>query len=911
MVTFLCLFFSLIMVLVPTNQLVVETSLFFQNSINENISVEENETYNNLFLNGHEHYLGLDDATHFAICDDYLFYSTNNEIYKYNLETKQLELLTSLENVLRLSFGNNFLYAFSNKVLYKIDITDGTKDELINCDMYSIYLENGNLYLSYILGNNFTLSTIINGINNKIFTLELNSAFTPIYLANNSTNSYVVVKQNNITKFLDIYHNEKNIISNSQYDMENSNLLYLTQSNNLPVFVDYTESLLCIINGDYISYTTERLISQGEQGMVGGRYYKIKDYYVFNNNLYILDNIYNAIQKFSYTSDIEFEKVVISSSEYTPGKFFNPSSFEIANKNTILVADTYNQAIQIITNNLSTMYTKYNSGGIDVEFENTIKILKTNTNYYILQKTDLGNYEILMLDFEFNLVKKINHGLNNIDDIEIVNNSLYLIDNQTNKLYLYDNDILNPVSDSLINFTISKNSKLDYIKENNTLVVLCDNVLNLINFTENTTSSITLESNCTAISHDYYKNIYALSENKIYKCSNLEQIETINLNTNYFYFKIEKETGLVYLFNQTNQNFVTYKNLESIKSLTDNFNHPVDLSNYISSTTVKIAKTKNDVYVFEYPFDNGLSYYLNETNVYILNEDALSDYYYVCFNYLNENNFNILKTGYILKSDAELVSYSTLPLSEKFTVINKTKLYSLPTLLQYNGENLFVGELEVGDEFECDYVKLSSETYTIDNCDFYIISYNDQIAYVKQVDVISSKVNHTEEILKTNAKLVVSEDKYNTVYIYAGSSSFVVGKLLVGKRIYVENYDINSKYTLIKYLDENNYEHSGYVLTKCIQMDNDKNSNISAIILIVLAVLAISGITTFYIVSYKKQQKEIEEIGPINTNGYNVILKKSKNNAPKNIKKFSTKKVELKNKDKNINDDNINENNEE
>ena len=51
---------------------------------------------------------------------------------------------------------------------------------------------------------------------------------------------------------------------------------------------------------------------------------------------------------------------------------------------------------------------------------------------------------------------------------------------------------------------------------------------------------------------------------------------------------------------------------------------------------------------------------------------------------------------------------------------------------------------------------------------------------------VASKIGIKKENLELygnyKAKISVSEDKYNTVYIYAGNDSFIVGKLLVGTK---------------------------------------------------------------------------------------------------------------------------------
>lgn len=869
MITLFSILFSLITLFSPivsansTNPFVVSN----ENSVTTTNQIVDG--FNNLEFNDNEHYLGLDEATNIAVTSNNLYFTTDTTIYNYNLTEKQISTILELENISELKATTTNLFALSNNVLHIIDLSNKSEIEIANVNMFSIY-EDTNVYLSYIYNNTFNFGKVSNNTFSSQFTIELNSSFTPISITNNSTNSYVVINQNNISKILNINHNEENIESNTNYletILDESHIIYAKNYDNTPLFYDYADGLMfAISNNDYTQPADTKLFKvHGEYGFEADKFYKVKDYTIYNNKLYILDSVYYSIQCFDFVEQkIEFDSVLTSSSGYTAGRFYKPNSFKAQNKNTLLVSDTYNKAIQIINGNTATMYKSYNVDSVSTPFEFTLQVLSNDVNYYVLQKTSENTYEVLILDSNLNLIEKINHNLTSITSIALNQNELYIADSNSNKIYSYKDQNLVELSSTTINFTVTENTKLDYILEINTLVALCDSKVYLVNLSTNSTSNITLPSTAISISFDYLNNLYVLLENKIikYELSDTSNYtDEITLNTKYSNISIEKETGFAYLYNDKNQNFVILSS-NKIESLANNFNQPVDLLSYTNEEIVNIAKSKENVYVYDYPYNNGSYYTLNNSIVYILDDTTYSNYYYVCYKYdyyidNNPTKLSSLKTGYILKEDADTIEITTLGVPAEFEVISDTKIYSLPTLLKYNNENLIVGTLTSGTYISSNYIKISGNTLSIDNCNFYIIEYNDKIAYVKEVDLLNITALHTENILKCNAKISVSEDKYNTVYVYAGNDSFIVGKLLVGTKIYVENYNINSKYTYIRYLDENNREHGGYILTKCIKMDSNKTSTFPAIILITFTILIIGGVTTFYIISYKKQQKNL------------------------------------------------------
>ena len=330
---------------------------------------------------------------------------------------------------------------------------------------------------------------------------------------------------------------------------------------------------------------------------------------------------------------------------------------------------------------------------------------------------------------------------------------------------------------------------MHYIIETNTLAINSDTKAYFINLTDKTTTSYDNTREIFSITSDFKGNIYILDDTEISRLDNTySKTTSITLDKPYTHMSLEKESGYIYLFNKPNQCFAILKTNKTY-NLTNDYTHPISLSNYENSEIVNIATTNTNVFVYTYPYNSGTSINISNQNVYIL--DSVDNYWYVCYMYTSKNDYPTLQLGYISKGSASINTCKEEPLKQQYTVLCDTSIYSLPTMLKYNNSNLIIGELKANTFTSSNYELLSS-ALTIDGCEFYIISYSNKIGYVKKVDIISTKVNHTNELLKTNAELVVGEDRYNTIYVYAGTNSTYTDKLLVGKQIYVENYDINS-----------------------------------------------------------------------------------------------------------------------
>ena len=216
--------------------------------------------------------------------------------------------------------------------------------------MYSIYTQSNATYLSMISGNTFTTIRIDTLSEVELWEDSIPASYTPIAIANSNTTAYIVAEQNSSTMILEKNFQQKSTVAFT-YEFSNITNLYYWKEADSTILTFYTGDNLRTIkrqsdSESYIDVYTKVLYGHGKHGFEIGKFYTIKDFAVYSSELYILDNIYSSIQKFEYTTDIVFVDVVSSSSSYTDGKFYNPQSFNVVNKETIVAADTYNQAIQ-------------------------------------------------------------------------------------------------------------------------------------------------------------------------------------------------------------------------------------------------------------------------------------------------------------------------------------------------------------------------------------------------------------------------------------------------------------------------------------------------------------------------------------------------------------------------------------
>ena len=222
--------------------------------------------------------------------------------------------------------------------------------------------------------------------------------------------------------------------------------------------------------------------------------------------------------------------------------------------------------------------------------------------------------------------------------------------------------------------------------------------------------------------------------------------------------------------------------------------------------------------------------------------EEFDDFYRILF-----NNNNELQSGFVPKSNIEIVNYTYNPINV-ITTNQIVPIYKYPTLLKLNNTRLIVGNLSINNEITLSYVYPIS----LDNKTFYMYQFNNSIGFIFGADVVKSD-NKTIKNLNTENASVNSIGSDSTT-LYDFDKQTILKTLENHTRIYVENYDKKQTYTKVIYKDVNLNTIEGYVLTKDIKMDKLDNSQLILILVIVISlVLLASIIVTFVII--KKRNK--------------------------------------------------------
>ncbi len=745
-------------------------------------------------------YSNVDEMKH---TQNYVVFTTNNQltILKNGNEitVPGLNVVCDFFNVYELDNCLHIAYVENSKLHYiKINnnhIIDIQRESVLGSqELVANCLDDEFIYLVVKNGVNYNLL--------KIDTLTLNQT-QPNFNANDCSN-IEIFKQNNETYFL------------------------FTTAQNQILRIGY-------LNGDNVDIY--HMITQGttKESVCLGDINEFTDVKYYNGLIYIADRINKCIQSFTPTGNpITKNRIELASTCYENGYFNGVNDFQIVDNNTLLVADTLNNRIQKLGEEILVNNT-YNQLPMQ-----SPKFYITSNNqdfwYYFNGKLVKQNNDITT---EFNIG-------NNISDIKLDSqNNVYYLDYSQNKLVkIVNSSILNNV---LTDLTLNENSKLEIL--NNGFVILTDNTFKAYNLNFEEVSEITTSTLIKDFTSDYYGNLYALTTDGILKINNSNGIlslgPTLIYNTtNLTLIQLNKVNAEFIVFDNNNQRFIKIK-LENTDFVTplNTFEHDVNATEIEPlETIIKSGKVLINTFITEYPYNTGLKQELSQnTNVYVLNE--VENSYYIMY-----NNNNKLKYGYILKDRLQVTQFEINNIS-KVKVINKNiKLYTLPTILK-DGNFSFVNTVcQLNSELNI----VNFNLVSIDNSDYFaVLTDNNKILYVNASDVTRSDMSEISALPDLNAELIVADNAKVNLYLTTDTNSFVLLELDASQKVYVPNFDVAKEFTYITVIKSDKTQVSGYVLTKNLKiLDNNPNITSAYVLLAVAIIIGIASIIVY--IKYKK-----------------------------------------------------------
>lgn len=830
--------------------------------------LDHNElTINTLYPNNILEYQDLSTIEFVTINDNYIAYNTTkSELIIFDKTSKKYFTSSEFNNIFKIKYvAHNQLIVVDyspTTTLGNIKVININNNNIEISTLTSIDISNTHLIDIFDYNNKVYVGIIKNSINSKYFELyEIQNknkitTIEQIETDNNSTlyedSISLAITKTTMYVSTDITLNYRNFgensVSTTNISIDIQNLDFYNDQTNQFLIASTAENLhLLSVNetnfGDSICYITPIKASSID---------------IDSFNIYISSPINKTIKSYIITQDseeftIKESDILIASTNNSIGRFNNVSDLNIQGE-TLYISDTDNNRIQIIDEDK-------NCEIIDSFSHNTTphsNLLDSHQNLYFVktlsesQKTSsIVKYANTPDGYE-ELQSWQSQQLGLVSDTAISNNDdIYMIDYTNNRLVKLNNSTgIQPKY--TFPFETSRNTKIEYIKKldlfailnekTNRIYLLDAKKLDTIDspIIDSITISNAIDITCTLDS------IFVLENNKISLISisdNTMQISEKNLiderfseyscieysvYDNYFYAFDNIRQCIVYFTSDISS---MYFNIEGIDSET-----PIDKSN-----APVAANIINDGIIYDLPYSIGNQYQDISNCIKIGSHD---NYYKVIFEYNNA-----LKVGFIDSRNATTINHVTTRKLRVITTNLKVPVYKYPTILKFDEKSIITSYIPINTFIDISYYEFPT---SIDTKIFYAYESDGKIGYIFNADVILDDGKNIIP-LHTNNSSINCLGKEDVVNIYSDDKSTILATLSHDERIYVENYDKNSEYTLVIFKTEDLNTITGYVKTEFIEMDELDNTKIILICIIILSVLMlITTFITYFIIKKKK-----------------------------------------------------------
>lgn len=814
-------------------------------------------------------YVNLENISSFDICDNYIAYTLDKSTLTiFDINHKSYKQINGFNNIIKIKFTTEKIIVADNSFVRIVNLNNitNTADDLekiseitINSlQALDIYVTDNKVLIGTISNNVFRLYEYSNTLSktktNPIKTTLSQTYFETAYMmAINNNNAYIIYKTNEIAGTTGLYiqnysSNEPVIVTDFKTF---ANIIDTFYYNDTEYIITFTNEILYLLNSDGSSVCNINIEPQNKLILDHYPILKVTDINYYNNKIYVSDCIYKTIQTFDINEDDDSinlisNEIILCSNSNSKGRFDNVSDIYIQGS-TIFTSDSNNNRIHYIQNNksyfINDLEVNSNPHSTIVDKFNNLYFIKDSAQGSILCKYNYidGSY---IKQTEYKTVDTLPIGF--ISDMCITNNNnIYLLDYTNNKLlYMSHNGVESIKKFSA--FTLKPNSQIVYLKGLDQLAILNNSIIYLINQKGTDIDSICVD-NCNEITVDFNK-IYAKQNNtiKLISIINGELIveeDTLYLDQNSNISKIS--------FDIINRKMIAFDNKRSclVKFDCDLADSPFSTPNIESSNPLKTSDTiialniKYNYIIYELPYELGNYYNLDNSIKSCIAIGEYQDYYEILF-----NNNETLQIGYIQKVNTEIIEHNYKPINVIATN-DIVPIYKYPTLLKYNNQRLITKEIPINTKLTLSYLFPIS----IDEKSFYMLKQQDEIGFVFSVDIVLDEKTNIQNLNTENATIKIL-DEQNSITLFESDKSTEIMQIDNKTRIYVENYDKDSEYTLVIYKDSDLNTHQGYVETKYIQMDKLDNSELILIVIIIISIILLILIAIAYIVIRKKNK---------------------------------------------------------
>lgn len=830
------------------------------------------------YPNGVIEYQDLTNINHLTVNNDFIAYTlSSHEIYVLNKNTRTTLKFDTFSSIHQIKFVHNNLIIVeyntsTNLGLIKyINLEEIDKNypihtistiNITNLIVSDIYCDDYNIYLG-IIKNNQTegVFELYEFTNRNLETPHLKDTYSnenflsANHLLINRTYHYVLFNRtgSNARALYRTYGSTnieitdilENIQVVEQIKFENNSYILLGTLENLSLFAaeDLSNTL-----------TTKTNIH-------------ITNIDVFENIIYTSSSHDSTISSYQINTtenthqfEIELDNILVCSSNSNIGRF-NSASDIFVQGDTLYIADTVNNRIQTLNNNnadsiIQTPAIDQHPKGIVLDSQQNLYYTiesSANTSQLLYYTQNNDSYILSNNYYNYNNIQ-----LGNVSDVTISpDDYIYMIDyySPNNSLVSFNQETGLQRVQKFNNFTTNANTRLDYLKELDLLVILNDNTIYLYNpklleeEQDPIVSSIEI-SNSRDIACDTNA-IYALCDNKIVLITINNGIMQINeksleheefLEFSNISFDIQNRT--IYAFNK-NTHCIAYFDC-NIHSSSLNF-EDIDNTETQTDTPHAALKVNNNAKIYDLPYSLGNHY----SNIdYCIQLSSHNGYHRVLFNDQNTLKVGFIKSSYTIDETTDTtLKFNTKQKIRVITTNLKVPVYKYPTLLKNNNNAIIIEHIDIDTR-----INVSTNHYpiTIDGKQFYLYQTQNTIGYIFNADIVLDNNTSIVNLINNNAK--IQAIGVDSIEVYAEDKTTVIKTLNNNDRVYVEVFDKNAEYTYISYKDENLNTISGYIKTEYIEMDQLDSSKTILIIIIIISVIILFTIIISYFIIKKKRQ---------------------------------------------------------
>lgn len=782
------------------------------------------------------HYYQIGEVASFALSGDELYYTNaSHELLSYNLPTntpKNHEIF----DVTMLRSKKDSLFFISDNYLFSYDGT--TKTSIAPATAFDYYEDDTTNTLCYLSGSVLTIASYDENDQLQVLTKHDFSTNSSHILENDikaitaTEKGCILISEQERLSSIDIeFHYliptgdvtiiNHNKISDTYYDC--SMIKYSKIGDQQVLALLYQSNIAVITIDDNLNWDKTDILLQSSNNTIYAPTY----INFVGNSILASDKIKKDIKSFEIGNLSDSTSMVtttlLGSNGSSKDQYQDVRDILVKDDNDLIINDAGNYRLKRITNGATEISDLFSYQSTDEE------VRQIEVDYF--NQTVILYYDMVGDTSYLRYYK--DRQLDEVVRSLILTGAVqsFIVENLSD-VYYTKQDGIYTTQGKIVDLTLT-DSKLYLSNKADELILLDKQNAYAINTKDMTytTLSTSLGSYTSAVL-DYFNNIYTLNGNTITKYTLSETgytlTSSVTLKKTYTIMCMNHVNGRIYLYDETNACLCSYYNPDFSNGMSEYEDTSMASLNDCTSLVTLANFTTSTVWVTDYPNHIGASTRLNlsqitsDNKISVVVLDKVEDWAHIAY----YDDKDTLLEGYVPLSSLREKSVTLGEEKEYYVISKSASIYSIPSHYAPLSTTLTKNELVT---------VLSNPISDMTAIDFEYLAvrYEDKIVYVLTSDLLPVSIQAPQNNTLQNATIKAKEGA--NVYLTADTESAILTTLQKGTRIYAENYNEDKTWTKIKYLNANNEEVEGYILSKYIEPDNP---SVLIILCVVLSMVA-------------------------------------------------------------------------